>query len=308
VDSRWVEAGTRRVAYYNHVYPGRYRFRVLACNNDGVWNEQGSTLSLLLQPHFWQSWWFRLTLPLAGGGLVGGTVNWLARRKGLRKLERLKHQHELERERARIARDIHDDLGSSLTRIAMLSELAEADKGSPGQVETHVRKIAASARETVQSLDEIVWAVSPENDTWNSLVEYISQYASEFFENTSIRCRLDLPLDLPDYPLPSEARHGLFLVLKEALNNVLKHARASQVRIQVAQRASVLEIIVADDGRGFEPERVVAGSNGNGLKNMRQRIAALRGSFDLQSAPGKGTRLTVSFTLLAGLVQEGGPA
>ena len=179
----------------------------------------------------------------------------------------------------------------------MLSELAEADKAHPQQVETHVRKIASSARETVRSLDEIVWAVSPEHDTWNSLVEYLSEYANEFFAGTAVRCRLEMPMDLPPYPLPSEVRHGLFLVIKEALNNSLKHARASEVRIRVSQNDAQVEITITDDGCGFEPTQAAAGPRGHGLHNMRQRVEGLRGSFDLESAPGKGTRITLGIRL-----------
>ena len=299
VDAEWMEAGSRRVAYYNKVYPGRYRFRVLACNNDGVWNETGASVAIILVPHLWQTWWFLCLALAAGVGAVGGTAAYWTRRASRHRLARLEQQHALEQERARIARDIHDDLGSSLTHISMLSELAEADKANPKEVETHVRKIAASARKTVRSLDEIVWAVSPENDTWNSLAEYLSEYANEFFAGTNVRCRLEMPLDLPPYPLPSEVRHGLFLVIKEALNNSLKHARASEVRIRVAENGSEAEIVITDDGCGFELERTGAGSGGHGLQNMRERIESLGGRFQMDSGPGQGTRVTIGIKLSA---------
>lgn len=299
VDAEWVDAGARRVAYYNRVDPGHYRFRVMASNNDGVWNQAGASVALVLVPQVWQTWWF-LCLALATGiGAVGGTAAYWTRRAARRRLARLEQQHALEQERTRIARDIHDDLGSRLTHISMLSELAEADQANPKEVETHVRKIAASARETVRSLDEIVWAVSPEHDTWNSLVEYLSEYANEFFAGTAIRCRLEMPLDLPSYPLPSEVRHGLFLVFKEALTNSLKHARASEVRIRVSQNDSMVEITITDDGRGFEPNKAGAGSGSSGLRNMRERAESLRGRLRIESAPGKGTRLTIGVSLNA---------
>ena len=299
VDAEWVDAGSRRVAYYNKVYPGSYRFQVLACNNDGVWNETGVLVGIILVPHVWQTWWF-LCLGLAAGVcVVGGSAAYWTRKMSRRRLARLEQQHALEQERARIARDIHDDLGSSLTHISMLSELAEADKANPKEVETHVRKIAACARETVRSLDEIVWAVSPENDTWNSLAEYLSEYANEFFAVTNVRCRLEMPLDLPPYPLPSEVRHGLFLVIKEALNNSLKHAHASEVRIRVAEQGSGVKIVITDDGRGFELEQTRAVSGGHGLQNMRERIESLGGMFQIDSGPGKGTRVTIGIKLNA---------
>jgi signal transduction histidine kinase len=243
-----------------------------------------------------------LTLPrlLAASGVLAvillGAMLWafsLRRRVSAQTvIIRQKAQREAAlEERTRIARDIHDDVGSSLARIAMLSELAEADKDRPEQVEVHVRKIAGSARATVRAVDEIIWAISPEHDTWNSLVEYLGRYASEFFEGTSLRCRLELPLDLPDHPLSSEARHALFLVIKEAFHNALKHSQASLVHLRVRQTTTGLEIAIADDGCGFNPDST--GGRGHGLANMRGRIAALGGEFGVESAPGRGTRLRI---------------
>ena len=292
-DPDWVEAGARRVAYYNNLSPGKYRFLAQGCNNDGVWNRDGAAAAFVLLPYFWQTWWFIGLASLAGAGSIGGVAVFSEKQRSRRKLDRLEQQHALERERARIAKDIHDDLGSSLTRIAMLSELAEADKAKPEEVQTHARKIAESARETVQSLDEVVWAVRPENDTWNSLVEYVSQYANAFFESTDIRCRLEMPLSLPPYHLSSEVRHSLFLIIKEALANILKHARASEVSIHVVEKPKMIEITVTDNGTGFDPDKIPAGQGRDGLQNMRERAAAIPGRFLLESAPGKGTKLTV---------------
>ena len=296
-ETEWKDAGSRRTAYYNNLPPGHYRFRVRACNNDGVWNENAATASLFLQPHFWQTWWFGNLTVLGAIGLVAVSAGYMVRKKSRRELQKMEQQHMLERERARIAKDIHDDLGSSLTRITMLSELVEADKADSREVETHARKIAMSARETVRSLDEIVWAVSPEKDTWNSLVEYISQYAKDFFEGTGVLCRLELPLDLPAYPLSSEARHGIYLVVKEALNNIVKHAQAKEARLRVRQNGERMEIEIVDDGRGFEPDGPRTGRQGSGLQNMRARMESLGGQFRVESGPGKGTRLTLTIRL-----------
>ncbi len=296
-DAEWKEAGGRRTAYYNNLEPGRYRFRVLACNNDGIWNENAAMVTLILQPHFWQTWWFANLAVFGGIALVGGTAGYTVKRRAQRRLQQLEQQHMIERERARIAKDIHDDLGSSLTRITMLSELVEADKANQKEVETHARKIAVSARDTVRSLDEIVWAVSPEKDTWSSLVEYISQYAKDFFEGAGVLCRLELPLDLPAYTLSSEARHGIYLVAKEALNNVLKHAQAKEVRLRVHQSGKQMEIEIVDDGRGFQPDKTPPGRKGSGLQNMRARMEGLGGQFRVESGQGKGTRLTLTIQL-----------
>ena len=146
VDPGWVEAGNQRLAIYNFIPPGEYRFRVLACNNDGVWNEEGATLALEVRPYFWQTLWFKILggILLVGGS--GGAIGFYERRKARRKLERVQQQRALERERARIAKDIHDDLGANLTRITLLSDSVRSDLGDTAQAEVHLDRISATAR------------------------------------------------------------------------------------------------------------------------------------------------------------------
>jgi signal transduction histidine kinase len=291
VDSDWIDAGTRRVAHYNNIYPGRYSFRVIAGNSDGVWNEAGAVLPILIQPHVWQTWWFRGVAVLVILGAVGGVARFTTQRRMQRKLEALERRHAVERERGRIAKDIHDDLGSSLTRIMMLGERTRDDVGRPEELAVHAGKIVTSARAAVQALDEIVWAVNPENDTLDGLVGYLNQYATQFFESTGVKCRLEMPARLSGLVLPAEVRHDLFLVVKEALNNVLKHAQATEVRVGMAETVTGVEIEIEDNGRGFEPGGGSGGRRGNGLENMRKRMESLGGGFRLTSTPGRGTKL-----------------
>ncbi|HLX70999.1 MAG TPA: ATP-binding protein, partial [Verrucomicrobiae bacterium] len=193
------------------------------------------------------------------------------------------------------AKDIHDDLGSSLTRIMMLGERVEEELGDREDVGPHISKIVSSARHTVQSLDEIVWAVNPENDTLNGLVAYIGHFADEFFENTPVNCRLELPVELPAFNLPAEVRHNLFLMVKEAFNNALKHSGATEVRAEVSVKDATLQIVIQDNGHGFDSNALNGSRQGNGLGNMRKRMAHLGGEFEITSAPGEGT--TVKFIL-----------
>jgi signal transduction histidine kinase len=285
------------LANYSHLPPGPYEFRVIAGNKDGVWNEQGAVLALMLQPHVWQTWWWRSAVGLLVIGGASGLARYVTRRRMLRRLELAEQRHAIERERGRIAKDIHDDLGSSLTRIMMLGERAEDGLGQREDVGVHVRKIVTSARHTVQALDEIVWAVNPENDTLEGLVEYISHYADELFEDTNVGCRLEMPMKLPAFTLSAEVRHDLFLVVKEAFHNVLKHAQATEVRVQVAVGGRTLEILIEDNGCGFEPGGARDGRRGNGLGNMHKRIEGLGGELELSSAPGSGTRLRIKVRL-----------
>jgi len=255
-----------------------------------------TAFSDFIVPRFWQRWWFIATALVFLLAAVGAGVQFVERKKFRLRLRRAEQVHALERERARIAQDLHDDLGSSLTRISLLSDLARADKHDPVQVEIHADKISQSAAQSVRALEEIVWAVRPGGDSLQSLVEYIAHVANEMFAAGSTRCRLDLPHDLPARQLPPELRHNLFLIVKEALTNALKHAAAGEVRVRAQAAANSFQITVQDDGRGFDPA-ASSEKQRNGLGNMRRRAQTMNARLSVDSAPGKGTtvKLTVDF-------------
>ena len=246
LDRDWSEPGTVRWAQYNLLPPGEYRFEVMACNNDGVWNEQAATLVVVVQPRFYETWMFKAAVGFAALGLVVFGVRRVYARRLRRQLEQLERQRAIERDRARIAKDIHDDLGAGLTHIALLSELARRD--TPEEMPNHVSQISDMARELTRNMDEIVWAVDPQNDTLDSLVTYVSKFAQEYLGVAGIRCRLDVPAELPPHVLPAEVRHNLFLAIKEALNNVVKHARASEVWLRAIVQPSSFCFVVEDNG------------------------------------------------------------
>jgi ligand-binding sensor domain-containing protein/signal transduction histidine kinase len=279
-DLDWIDAGMRRAAYYNNVPPGNYTFRVIGCNNDGVWNESGSTLALVVLPHYWQTWWFKLASIAAV--LLILTAWYRARMARLREIERL---------RVQIAADLHDDVGARLTKVAMVTEWMDREPGQPERTKMHVQNIAATTREIIRAMDEIVWTINPKNDTLDNLANYIFQYAQEYFQNTSVRCRLDLSARLPDYPISTEERHNLFMVVKEALHNVLKHSDASEVRISLSVEGTKLIILITDNGRGFLPQKLPLSRNG--LANMRQRSERIGARLVLESQPGNGTSVKV---------------
>src|SRR6185369_10597552 len=180
-------------------------FQVIACNNDDIRNETGASLSFTVLPWFWQTWWFKTAGLLGFSTSVGAAVLWIARRRARRKLEQVERQRAIERERARIARDIHDDLGASLTRITMLSQSVRADLDhSPAAAD--LDRIFATAREMTRAMDEIVWAVNPQHDTLDSLATYLGRFAQGFLASVHIRCRLDVPMQLPSWPMTAEVR------------------------------------------------------------------------------------------------------
>jgi len=293
IDSDWVNAETRRIAYYSHLRPGAYRFRVTACNNDGLWNETGASLAFELAPAFWETASFRSFAVLAIAGALAGSVRYVSVKRLRRKLAALEQQHAIEKERARIAKDIHDDLGASLTQITLLSD--RADDEAPDELRANARKISSTAREIAQSLDEIVWAVNPQHDTVEGLVEYLSQSADDFLEDTTIRSRLKLPTELPHCSIPADVRHQFFLAFREALNNSVKHAHATELQLEIAAEPTELQIRIADNGIGFDP--ATAQGRGNGLTNMRKRLEGIGGHFAITSRPGEGTKINMSISL-----------
>ena len=285
VNSDWIDAGTRRLAHYHNVYPGRYRFRVQVSNSEGVWNETTASISLVLLPHFWQTKSFFALSALLAAGFVGGAARYLSGKSLRRKLALLSVQHSLEKERARIARDIHDDLGCRVTHITLLSDEFKSE-GSQ-EMRDNVCKISATARDMARSLDEIVWAINPENDTLEGLVNYLSRSADEFLEDGNLRWQIKAPADIPARNIAANVRHNLFLAFREALNNAVKHSGASEIQIQLLVEPAQFQIIIADTGIGFDAE--APPTEGNGLKNMRERLADIGGQFAVFTRPGEGT-------------------
>ena len=204
----------------------------------------------------------------------------------------------------RIARDMHDEMGSKLTKISFLSEHAQVDAEASGPLAEKIQAIAQTSRDLLQTMDEIVWVVNPHNDTLENLAAYLSHYAVEYFQNTSVECELRLPQEIPHYPLVSEARHNLFLTFEEALNNVLKHSAATKVKVEMAIAAREFEVRVTDNGKGFVvpvfsavPAPTRGGRGGNGLKNMRQRLLDIGGECLVASQAGHGTTVTMRIRL-----------
>lgn len=301
VDANWVNAGNGRVAKYNNLRPGKYHFQVMACNNDGVWNETGRELTFIFEPHFWQTWWFAV---LSGGtvlGIVAGSVRYLTRRRLQRKLIQLKQRHAVELERSRIARDVHDELGSKLTEISFQGSIAQRNLDDPAETRRQIERMSVSARAAVSSLQEIIWAADPENDTLEGLVSHIDHFVTAFFRASEINGEIITPPHLPDQKIPAAMRHNLYLAVKEAVNNSVKHAQATRVLIRIIIHEATLEVLISDNGNGFVPNPAGNGAGGksrrkgHGLVNMRERLQAIGGQCEVSSEPNQGT--TIRFVM-----------
>ena len=295
LEKEWIEAGNRRSANYGYLPPGSYTFRVLACNNNGVWSGTGAAQSVTVLPYFWQTLWFQGGSGLGAMAVAACSTAVLARRRQRRKVADLERQRASEQERTRIARDIHDQLGIGLTRISMLSLSVTAQVPQPSRIRENVQEIYQTTNELTRSMDEIVWAVNPRHDTLDSLLTYLGGFARKFLETAEIRCRLDLPMEVPSCVLSADLRHNLFLAFKEVLNNAVKHAAASEVRIAGRVRATEFVLTVEDNGIGFvlTPPQTA----GNGLTNLQQRLREVGGQFACESGIGVGTTVRLTFPI-----------
>jgi len=297
LESSLSQPNDSRIASYSRMPPGEYRFHVVAANEDGVWNNVVKSINVRVLPPFWREWWFLTGSGLLLLGIIVGIVYWFSTQKLQRQVAALRQKEALERERARIARDLHDQLGANLTRVSLLGELVETDKDEPAEVEAHARQISRTAAETAHALDEIVWAANPCNDTLEGLVNYLCKYAQEFLTTAGVRCRLDVPAYVATRPIAPDARHGIFLVAKEALNNVAKHAGATSVNLCVAVEPHQFVVEIADDGRGPAGTETAEQRGRNGLRNMRRRMEDAGGSFSIEPASPKGTRVKLTAPL-----------
>jgi signal transduction histidine kinase len=264
-------------------------------------------IRVLSRPPFWT---LKRLLVLVGAllGVLGAALVWIRLlhhevqlrtaqlQKEMHDREMAENQRSMAQERARIARDLHDDLGSSLTEITMLATASPGLKLSADEVTERMETIAGKSRTLVYALDEIVWAVDPERDTLTSVARYLASYAEEYLDGLKVACRVQIPNSFPDQVVSGEVRHHLFLAVKETLNNAVHHGGATQVGFQVRVLEARLLILVTDNGIGFDTS---GRSNGNGLLNLHHRLEHLHGHCELESSPGAGTTVSLQLPLPA---------
>lgn len=290
-DDDWTDAGTRRVAYYTNIPPGRYRFHVTASNNDGVWNKNGVALALYLKPHFYQTFWFYSLCALFFLFIVLTILRY-----------RVGRMIEIERVRTRIASDLHDDIGSGLSQIAILSEVTRRrfdDNNS--QIVQELKNIAGASRELVDSMSDIVWAVNPRKDYLGDLVQRMRRFASDVLAARKIEFRFESEMADHELKLSPDIKRHVFLIFKEAINNIVRHSNCTDVDISLKVEANSLVMQISDNGKGFDlPET----THGHGLKNMRQRTAEMNGILNVQSYLQQGTKVNLKVPFRRGLFSK----
>jgi signal transduction histidine kinase len=284
LSDEWIEADTRREAHFADLRPGHYVFEVVAASRHALWGQAPAAVRFRIAPFFYQTWWFLGLTISAIAGALAFVIAW--RMREIRRIHELERFSAVNQQRKRIARDIHDELGASLTHILQITIEAGQSDQAPEKLRAITRRIAGIAGEAIDSIGEIVWANNPEYDTLEDLVAFLREYAANFFADSSVEVAFEFPDVVPTGSVTGILRRHMLMFLKEALQNVRKHSSASRVRISLELEPGSLTLLVADDGVGFSHEKIRRW--GNGVRNMAERIEELGGRCELESVPGSG--------------------
>jgi|GEM_PF-1128024 len=277
-NDEWIYTD-RPVATFTNLNGGRYTLHMKAANNDGVWNERGAKLEILVTPPVQQRWWFQLLMLALLGGLVFGFVKY-------RQFQR----ERLDRFREGLARDLHDEMGSTLSSIRFFSEFAKQQIGDEQPTVTPVLgRISESSASLSESMQDIIWAMKTKNDQLDDLAARMTEFGLRLLEARNMRLVTHINEDFSGKQLKPEVRRNVYLIFKEAVNNAAKYAEATEVELFLAFKHGLLLMKIKDNGKGFEPGSLTAGGGGNGLRNMELRASDIGGKVEISSKPGEGT-------------------
>jgi signal transduction histidine kinase len=282
-DRGWSAPTDQRSVLYASLSPGSYRFLVRAAASDGAVSPQPASVVFTILPPLWRTWWFLL----ACGTLLILMAYALHR-------YRLAQLLAVANVRTRIATDLHDDIGASLSQIAVLSEVAQRGADGPGPRIGTLSDIAGISRELLDSMSDIVWAINPDHDRLSNLIYRMRRFATDLLGGQNIVLQFRSSVADHDLKIGADVRRQVYLIFKEAIHNIARHSGASQVQVELDRLEDSLVLRLSDNGKGFDP---AAENGGHGLVNMRKRAAALGANVELQSAPGKGATLRMAVRL-----------
>jgi ligand-binding sensor domain-containing protein/two-component sensor histidine kinase len=268
---------------YNNLLPGNYTLVYAASTSNNHWGKE-KKIAIVIESPFWQRWWFYLLVVLFITITLVVIVWFLVRQRYRMRIAELEKQNAIERERRRISMEIHDDIGANLTRISLISEAAKHH----AEKEKALDQIAHTSRHVVTSMGEIIWSLNPDNKTFEQLMSYMRDQLHNLLEPTGINYQIELP-ETGKYLLSNTVKRNLILLVKEAVNNAVKHACATEIKVEGRMTGNNFEIQVIDNGNGFDSDH---GFNGNGMRNAKIRVNEINGSLKINSVPGKGTKIT----------------
>jgi signal transduction histidine kinase len=306
VDADWSVPGPDITRSYAAIPPGRRRFEVRRLRGDAVDDSPTAAIEITIPTPVWQTPWFLAAAAACVAGLAAAGGMAVSRMRARWRIAQLEREQERQRDRARIARDIHDSLGAGLAQMAMLSDVMRSGAragpptggAGPPQLDEALEEIFRGAQSLTRAVDEIVWAVNPANDTLQRLFTFLAHDVEETARSGNLALTIRVDDDGPDAALSSTARHHLSMLVREAATNVLKHARATSLDVALEHQGDAIRIVIADDGIGFDTA-VPAADGHDGLANMRARVDELGGSLAIDSGPGRGTRVAVHVPLAA---------
>ncbi len=286
-NSDWVQAGIKREATFTNLDPGSYKFRVKGANSDGVWGTDEAFIKLIILPPYYMTWWFKTLVVLLVLLTVGSIIRYVIYRRVRERIIKSEHEAAMERERLRIARDLHDEIGSRLTELRMISEMVADKDLHDSEVKRKLIELSNASENISSTFGEIVWSLNPKNDSLEEMIAFISQQSTDFLSKADIRCRLELPDTLPNYMVTSEIRHNIIFTVKELMNNIVKHSDASIVQLNLTINEVELVFEVKDNGIGFNINNTR--KYGNGLQNIKSRIESIGCTISIDSKIDFGT-------------------
>jgi signal transduction histidine kinase/ligand-binding sensor domain-containing protein len=289
-DNQWSEATTNASINFLNLPPGNYRLNVKAFFPSTTYASRTLSYSFVIIPPWWQTAWFRIIAAVVLLGITILIIRYYYKRKLERQKTMAERQQAVEKERTRIATDMHDDLGAGLSRIKFLSETIGIKKQQQQPIEEDINKIREYSHDMIDKMGEIVWALNKENDSLSDLLSYTRAYAVDYLSQNGIKCLVEAPEQFPSIYVSGEFRRNIYLTVKEALHNIVKHAQADHVVIRL-EAESHLGISIRDDGAGFNEQYKRPFSNG--LNNMRKRMDTLNGRLEIRHQQGTTIILSV---------------
>jgi two-component sensor histidine kinase len=280
LDKDWNYIGNRRTAYFTGVPPGKYTFRVKAANSDGIWNDQDTSLGIIVSPPWYATWWFYtflgIILLMIGYSLYRIRINQILRLQAIRN---------------RIASDLHDDIGSTLNSISIYSEVVKNELGKPSR---SLEMIGESSRKVIDAMSDIVWTINPENDSFENIILRMQSLAYNLLRAKNIEFTFRCDESLNPLRLSMEIRKNFYLVFKEALNNIVKYSKAQNVAIILSKENNAIKLSIHDKGVGFDTSQPL---NGNGINNMKRRAKEMKAEIKIGSQINEGTKIELSLKI-----------